>query len=112
MCRTLWYELRSQGSVLPPAGCEKTDKQCRFEKIADVLNGITWCQIPVWMISLTWTMVAPTPKTVTAMTVASRKPSRRPICDNPENTDGQVGKADLKLKEIPGRPADGFGDRV
>jgi hypothetical protein len=34
-----------RGAFRPPADCKKTDKQCRFEEIADVLNGITWCQI-------------------------------------------------------------------
>ena len=32
--------------------------------------------------------------------------------DNSKNTDCQIGKADFELKRIPGRPADGFGDRV
>ena len=31
--------------LCPPAGNKKTDQQCRFEKIADVLNGIAWGQI-------------------------------------------------------------------
>jgi hypothetical protein len=29
----------------PPAGSKKTDQQCRFEKVADVLKGITWGQV-------------------------------------------------------------------
>jgi hypothetical protein len=33
-----------RGALRPPAGSKKTDKQCRLEKIADVLNGITWRQ--------------------------------------------------------------------
>lgn len=32
--------------------------------------------------------------------------------DNAEDPDGQVGDANLELEGIPGRPADGLGDRV
>jgi hypothetical protein len=32
--------------------------------------------------------------------------------NNAEDADGQVGDADLELEGIPGRPADGLGDRV
>jgi hypothetical protein len=46
------------------------------EKVADVLDGISWKLDS--MTSMTWMLVAPRPKTATAMTVASRKPSHRP----------------------------------
>ena len=62
-------------------------------------------RLPVWMISLTWTMVAHSEDShgndgcLTEAVAAAHG-------DNPENTDCQIGKAHLKLKGIPGRPAD------
>ena len=33
-------------------------------------------------------------------------------CHQTENTDGQIGKAHLQLKQIPRRPTDRFGNDI
>jgi hypothetical protein len=64
------------------------------------------------MTSMTWTIVAPTPKTVTAVTVALTEAIAPAHGDNAEDPYRQVGKANLELEGITGRPADGLRDRV
>ena len=59
------------------------------------------------MTSITWTMVAPTPKTVTAMTVASRKPSRRPMATMPRMPIARLAKPTSSWKGLlVGQPMD------
>ena len=49
-------------------------------------------KLPVSTMSIRWTMVAPTPNTATAITVASRKPSRRPMAMIPRLPTARLAK--------------------
>ena len=96
----------------PPAGSKKTYQQCRLEKIADVLNGITRGQItgmddvPDMDDGGAYAQDGDGNDGCLAEAIAAAHG------DNPEDTNSQIGKADLKLKGISGRPADGLGHRV
>ena len=60
-------------------------------------------KLPVSAMSIRWTMVAPTPNTATAITVASRKPSRRPMAMIPRLPTARLAKptsSDTKSKEV------------
>ena len=97
----LMCELRNQATaplVCWPPGT--SDQQCWPERIADVLDGIPGAILPVDLTtSMTWTTVSPTPNIVTAITVASRKPSRRPMATMPRIPIAEVGKASLEVPE-------------
>ena len=74
---------------------------------------LTFCSVlpgtrlPVSIISMAWTMVAPRLKTVTAMTVASRKPSRRPMATIPRTPSARFAKPTSSWKGLPfGQPMD------
>jgi hypothetical protein len=96
----------------PPAGSEKTNQQCRFEKIADVLKGITWGQIAGLNDIPGMDNGGPYPQDSHGNDGGLTEAIAPAHSDNTKNTDCQIGKADLKLEGIPGRPADGLGHRV
>jgi hypothetical protein len=112
MCRTLRYVLRNQASVPPACWLQETDKQCRFEKIADVLNRITWGQIAGLDDIADMDDGGSYSEDGHGNDGCLTEAIAAAHSDNAENADRQIGKADLKLKRIPGRPADGFGHRV
>jgi hypothetical protein len=96
-----------RGAFRPPAGCKKTDKQCRFEEIADVLNGITWCQIAGLDDIADMNNGGAYSKDSHGNDGCLTEAVAAAHGDNSENTDCQIGKADLKLKGFPvGQPMD------
>jgi len=96
----------------PPAGNKKTDEQCWFEEIADVLEGITWGQITGLNDISGMDDGGPYAKDSHGNDGGLTEAIAPTHGDNTKNTDCQIGKADLKLEGIPDRPADGFGHRV
>ena len=96
----------------PPAGSKKPDQQCRFEKVADVLEGITWGQITGLDDIPGMDNGGPYPQDRHGNDGGLTEAIAAAHGDNTKDTDCQIGKADLKLEGIPGRPADGFGHRV
>lgn len=69
-------------------------------------------RLPSWIMSITCTTVAPTPTIVTAITVASRKPSLRTAAMNPRTPEGEVHETHLLLERTPRRPIDRFRDDI
>jgi hypothetical protein len=100
------------GTLRQPASGKKTDQQCRFEKIANVLNGITRGQIArlddIQDMDGGGAQAEDSHGNDGGLTEAIAPDHG----DNTKNTDCQVGAADLKLEGVPGRPADGFGHWV
>ena len=96
----------------PPAGSKKADQQCRFEKVADVLKDITWGQVTGLDDIPGMDDGGPYPEDSHGNDGGLTEAIAPAHGDNTKNTDCQIGKADLKLEGIPGRPADGFGHRV
>ena len=96
----------------PPAGSKKTDQQCRFEKIADVLKGITWGQITALDDIPGMDDGGPNAQDSHRSDGGLTEAIASAHGDDTKDTDCQIGKANLKLEGISGRPADGFGYRV
>jgi hypothetical protein len=81
-----------RGAFRPPAGSKKTDKKCRFEKIADVLNGITWCQIAGLDDIADMDDGGSHSEDSHGNDGCLREAVAAAHGDNPENTDWQIGK--------------------
>src|SRR5215207_3401008 len=69
-------------------------------------------RLPDSTTSMTWTTVAPMPKTVARDDGGLTEAIAPAHGDNAKDADGQVGNADLELEGATGRPADGLRDRV
>lgn len=93
----------------PSNGSKKTDQQCRFEKVADVLKSITWGQITGLDDIPGMDDGGPDAQDSHGNDGGLTEAIAPAHGDNTKNTNCQIGKADLELEGIPGWPADGFG---
>lgn len=76
----------------------KRDGRARLAKFCRVFPGD---RFPVWKISSRWTNVAPKPRMVTAITVASRNPSRLPTAMIPRTPRTRLAKPISSWNGLP-----------
>jgi hypothetical protein len=99
-------------SLRSSAGSQERDQQCWSEKVADVPDGIAWSEIGGLDDIHDMDDGRPNTKDRGRDDGGLAEAIAPTHGDNAKDADGQVGDADLELKGIPGRPADGLRDRV